>query len=60
MSHLIGFIASIGAVHYAGDVNSDDSIWLKWHRLSNRVRVVCNNSENRAASQINYLAMWRK
>ncbi|ONF43274.1 hypothetical protein BTO32_11350 [Marinobacter lutaoensis] len=60
MSHLIGFIASIGAVHYAGEVDDNDSIWLKWHRQSDRVRVVCNNSENRAASQINYLALWRK
>ncbi len=60
MSHLIGFIGSIGAVHYAGDVDGNDSIWLKWHNLGNRIRVVCNNTENRAASQINYLAMWRK
>ena len=60
MSHLAGFIASIGVVHYAGGVNGDDSIWLKAHYYSNRVRVVCNNSENRSSSQINYLAIWRK
>ena len=60
MNHLAGFIASIGAVHYAGDVNGDDSIWCKWHRLGDRVRIVCNNSENRAASQVNYMAIWKR
>lgn len=60
MSHLMGFIASMALVHYAGGVNSDDSIWCKWRKDSTRVRVICNNSENRAGSAINYLAIWRK
>ena len=60
MSHLKGFIASMAVIHFAGDVNSDDSIWCRWKKESTRVRVICNNSENRAGSAINYLAIWRK
>ena len=60
MSHLQGFIASIGIIYFAGGVNSDDNLYLRWRRETNRVRVVCNNSENRSNSYINYLAIWRK
>jgi len=60
MSHLQGFIASIGIVYLSGDVNGDDNLYLRWRRESSKVRVICNNSENRANSYINYLAIWRK
>ncbi len=60
MSHLQGFIASIGIIYFSGDVNGDDNMYLRWRRESNRVRVICNNSENRASAYINYLAIWRK
>lgn len=60
MSHLQGFIASIGIIYFSGDVNGDDNMYLRWRRESNKVRVICNNSENRSSSCINYLAIWRK
>lgn len=60
MGHLQGFIASIGVVYLAGDVNGDDNLYLRWRQEVDKVRVICNNSENRASSYINYLAIWRK
>lgn len=67
ISHLMGFIASVGIIYFSGGVNSDDSLYTRWRRetSSNRVRVICANSENRpdgngVGSYINYLAVWRK
>jgi hypothetical protein len=60
MSHLRGFIASIAEIHLAGDVDGNDSFWCKYQIQSSRVVVIANNSENRANSRINYLAIWQK
>ena len=65
MSHLQGFNASIGIIYFAGNVNDDDNLYLRWRRQTDRVRVICANSENRAntsgiGSYLNYLAIWRK
>lgn len=60
MGNLMGFIASIGVIYFAGGVGGNDNLWLRWRRERNNVRVICNNSENRHKSYINYLAIWRK
>lgn len=60
MSHFQGLVASVGIIYFKGDVNSDDNTYIRWRRQSDRVRIIGNNSENRAASYINYMAVWRK
>lgn len=60
MSHLVGFVPSIAEVYYAGDVDGNDTIWCNYRIESTRIKVICNNSENRARSKINYLAIWQK
>ncbi len=61
IQNLIGFIPSIAEVYFDGDVNSGDTLFCN-HIIdlpNNRVRVWCNNSNNRAESRINFLALWR-
>lgn len=60
MSHLAGFMPSINQIAFAGDVNSDDTLWCKYRIESNRVTVICSNSETRFASKVNYMAIWIK
>lgn len=62
VSNLTAFIPSLNVVHFNGDVNSDDTIFCNYQvdYTNNRVIVICNNSENRADSRINYLAVWIK
>lgn len=62
VSNLTAFIPSLNVVHFNGDVNSDDTIFCNYQvdYSNNRVIVICNNSENRADSRINYLAVWIK
>ena len=60
MSHLAGFMPSINQIAFAGDVNSDDTLWCKYRLESNRVTVICSNSETRFASKVNYIAIWIK
>lgn len=62
ISNLMAFIPSINAIFYKGDVNADDTIFCNYQvdYTNNRVIVVCNNSENRADSRINYAAVWIK
>ena len=67
MSHLLGFVASSSVIAFRGDVNGDDYMWCRRKLYSNKIRVICANSENRnlagysdCASFINYLAIWRK
>ena len=57
---LVVFMPSISKVYYAGDVNGDDTIYCHWKIDGNRIKVTCNNSENRADSYINFIAGWRK
>lgn len=60
--HLKGFIPSVGEINFSGDVNGDDTFWCNYQvdYTAGKVRVVCNNSESRARSIINYLAIWIK
>lgn len=58
MEDLQGFTASIAEVYYSGDVNGDDTIWCNWQADTVKVRIICQNSEHRALSKVNWLAIW--
>lgn len=60
--HLKGVIPSIGEINFSGDVNGDDTLWCNYtvDYTNARITVACNNSESRARSIINYLAIWIK
>lgn len=58
MSNLIAFIPSISVIHFAGDVNGDDSLLCTYSILSNRIRVYVQNTEQRSAPAANWLAIW--
>lgn len=60
MSDLLAFIPSIRTIHFAGDVNGDDSLYCYWSAESTRIAVICYNTEQRANPQVNWLAIWRK
>ena len=62
ISNLVAFIPSINSIFYKGEVNGDDTIFCNYQvdYTNNRVIVICNNSENRADSRINYVAVWIK
>lgn len=60
MSGLVGFIPSIGYIAYAGSVNGDDSMRCVFTRYASYIRVWVQNTEQRAAPQANWLAIWRK
>lgn len=60
MSHLAGFISSLAEISFSGDVNGDDTLWCKHSVGSDRITVICSNSETRSASRVNYLAVWIK
>lgn len=60
--HLKGFVPSIGEINFSGDVDGNDTLWCNYqvNYTAGKIRVVCNNSESRARSIINYLAIWIK
>ncbi len=60
MSHLIGFMCSPAIIYFNGGVNNDDTLYCRYQKQLDRVRIICQNSENRAVSSVNYLAMWQK
>ncbi|MNP98662.1 hypothetical protein D3C85_112820 [compost metagenome] len=60
MANLVGFMPSIAQIAFSGDVNLDDTIWCKYRVEYNRVTIICSNSETRAASKVNYMAVWIK
>lgn len=60
MSHLKAFIPSLHVVHYAGDVNSDDSIRCTYNIMADRIRVWVQNTEQRSTPAANWLAIWEK
>ena len=59
MDKLVAFMPSINVLHYAGDVNSDDSTRCTYAIQSDRIRVWVQNTEQRAAPAANYIAVWR-
>jgi hypothetical protein len=60
MSNLQSFIPSIGSIHFSGAVNGDDAIRCMVHLLGDRVRVFVQNTEQREAPRVNFLAIWRR
>lgn len=60
MAHLKAFIPSIAKIQFAGDVNADDTLWCRYQLEIDKITVTCNNDENRSASEISYLAIWKK
>lgn len=60
MSNLSGFISSLAEINFSGDVNGDDTLWCKHSIGSDRITIICSNSETRATSRVNYLAVWIK
>jgi hypothetical protein len=59
MADLAAFIPSIAVIHYAGNVNGDDSMRCTWSNLGDRIRVYVQNTEQRSTPAANYLALWR-
>ena len=59
MSDLIAFIPSIAVVHYAGDVDGNDSIRCTWGTYADCIRVWVQNTEQRSTPAANWLAVWR-
>lgn len=60
MGNLVGFHCSVAEIFFDNNVDSNDHYWCNYDVLSDRVRVICNNSENSANSKINYMAIWQK
>lgn len=60
MSNFVAFIPSINTIHFAGDVNSDDSLYCTWSKDDSKITVTCYNTEQRANPNVNWLAVWRK
>lgn len=60
MVDLVGFMPSIAQIAFSGGVNGDDTLWCKYRLESNRVTIICSNSETRTASKVNYMAVWIK
>lgn len=58
MAKLIAFIPSIAYIAFAGDVNGDDSMRCYGTKLSDRIRVYVQNTEQRATPSANWLAIW--
>ena len=59
MLNLVAFIPSIAVIHYAGNVNGDDSLRCTWTALADRIRVYVQNTEQRSTPAANYMAVWR-
>lgn len=60
MSNLAGFIPSIRRIDYAGEVDGNDTTECYANYYSDRVQIVAYNSEQRAASWANYVAIWKR
>ena len=60
MSNLVAFIPSIRTIHFNGKVDNNDSMYCTYANESNRIKITCYNSEQRANPQANWLAVWRK
>lgn len=58
MNKLAGFTCSPAEFYYAGDVNYDDSMWCGYERLTDRIRVRIQATEQRYRPAANWLAIW--
>jgi hypothetical protein len=62
IGNLVAFIPSIAVIHYAGNVNGDDSMRCTWGWVfigGWRIRVWVQNTEQRSTPAANWLAIWR-
>lgn len=59
MEDLVAFLPSIAVIHYAGGVDSNDSLRCTWSDLSDRIRVWVQNTEQRSTPAANWIAIWR-
>jgi hypothetical protein len=59
MGNLAAFIPSINQIHFAGNVNGDDSMVCTYAFLADRIRVYVQNTEQRSTPAANWLAVWR-
>lgn len=60
MAHLQSCIASIGAIWFNGNVNLDDALRARSDVRADRIRVFVQNTEQREAPRVNFLAIWRR
>lgn len=60
MAHLKGVLPSIALMHYAGEVDDNDTTWCKWQVQSDKIRIICGNREQRAAPTVSYMIIWIK
>lgn len=58
MGNLVGFIASMGKIYFAGDVDNNDALRTVWEVQADRIRVWVQNTEQRATPAGNWLAIW--
>lgn len=59
---LKGIIPSIASIDFSGNVDGNDSLYCRAQvqYTQNRIACIAQNTENRAESRINYMAIWAK
>jgi hypothetical protein len=60
MANLAGFVPSIAVMFWGGNVDGNDTTWCKYQVQTNKIRIICNNSESRESASVNYMAIWIK
>nr|DAM99173.1 MAG TPA: Structural protein [Herelleviridae sp.] len=60
MADYVGGIASMSVVAFRGDVNADDTLFCKLIVKSDRVRIICGDTEQRRAAEANYCLLFIK
>lgn len=58
MANILGFIASIWYIGFAGNVDGNDALRCTYEYLGDRVRVYVQNTEQQAAPAASWLAIW--
>lgn len=58
ISNLVAFMPSIHVIHYAGDVDGNDSLRCTYYVYSDRIRVWVQNTEQRSTPAAMWLAFW--
>ena len=58
MSDLLGFIPSIHAIHFSGEVDGNDSLYCRYELQQSSIKVTVYNTEQRLTPYANWLAVW--